>query len=89
MIQIDDLEYQSKLAAAATALMEFVSSFDLTQIGLTDLFKSSVCPQSDEKLLVCLNDSANDKVMEFYEECIRFIDNILPKGKEELTNLLG
>ena len=67
IIHIDELEYESLLAAAAANLSLFVSAFDPQDIGFSNDFKNAVCPQSEQDFLNCLSNEAEGMVDKFYQ----------------------
>ena len=88
-IDLEDLDYDWQLSEAIKALEKFMKEFSIQQIGLTDEVLHSVCPEADEKLVKCFDSYRKDQLSLFYMECISYIEEIFPKGKTDLIELLG
>ena len=88
-INLEDLDFDWQLSEATKELENFVKSFTLQSIGLTDKFLHSVCPEANDQLIECFDSYTNDQLLLFYNECLLFIDEIFPKGKGNLIEILG
>ena len=88
-INLEDLDYDWQLSESISALEEFVKDFSIQNIGLTDEVLHSVCPESDEKLVKCFESYTNNQLDAFYSQCISYIEEIFPRGKTDLIEVLG
>lgn len=88
-IDLEDLDYDWQLSEAINDLEKFVKSFSVQDIGLTDEVLHSVCPEADEKLVKCFDSYTNDQLMLFYNQCLLYIEEIFPRGKTDLIEVLG
>lgn len=70
-------------------LENFVKSFDAYKIGINDDITTKVCPETNIGLFHCIESTTNDNVQAFYEECLEYINDIFPKGTEDLKEKLG
>lgn len=66
-----------------------MKSFKLYKIGLNDDVKTKVCPEANFELYQCIESTTNDNVEAFYQECLDYINDIFPKGSDDLKQLLG
>ena len=88
-IDLEDLDYDWQLSEAIKDLEKFVQSFSVQDIGLTDEVLHLVCPEADEKLVKCFDSYTNDQIMLFYNQCLLYIEEIFPRGKTDLIEVLG
>ena len=88
-IDLEDLDYDWQLSESIRALEEFVKDFSIQDIGLTDEVLHSVCPESDEKLVQCFDSFTTKQLEIFYSQCISYIEEIFPRGKTDLIEVLG
>ena len=88
-IDLNDLDYDWQLSEAISTLENFMKAFSIQDIGLTDEVLHSVCPEADEKLVQCFDSYRNEQLKIFYNECILYIEEIFPRGKADLIELLG
>ena len=89
MINIGDLDYDWLLTEASKKLENFVKSFQLYKIGLTEDVLLDVCPEANIELYDCIYRKSFVAVKHFYQECLEFIDEIFEKGAVELKRMLG
>ena len=89
VIDIGDLDYEWQLTQASEKLKDYVTTFQLYKIGLNDDVSSNVCPEANIELYECMKATSSDNVQAFYEECLNYIDEIFPKGHQDLKSLLG
>ena len=89
MVDIGEIDYAWQLEEATEKLFNFVSVFDVADIGLTSEYLSDVCPQADINLYTCTADQAQIGVNQFRSECIDYISIIFEKGKDDLILKLG
>ena len=88
-IDLEDLDYDWQLSEAINALEKFVKEFSIEDIGLTDDVLHSVCPEANEKLIRCFDSYKGDQLTLYYNACLSFIDEIFPRGKSDLIEVLG
>ena len=74
---------------ASGRLENFVKSFELYKIGLTDDMLTKVCSESNIELYECIESTTDVHVQAFYEECLEYINEIFQKGSTDLQELLG
>jgi len=89
VIDIGDLDYEWQLTDASGRLENFVKSFELYKIGLTDDMLTKVCSESNIELYECIESTTDVHVQAFYEECLEYINEIFQKGSTDLQELLG
>ena len=89
MINIGDLDYDWLLTEASKKLENFVKSFQLYKIGLTNDVWLDVCPEANIELYDCIYRKSFVAVKHFYQECLEFIDEIFENGAVELKMMLG
>lgn len=70
-------------------LEDFVKFLKLYEIGLNDDVKSKVCPEANIELYECFESTTTDNLHVLYQECLDFIDEIFPKGANDLKKILG
>ena len=88
-INLEDLDFDWQLSEATKELENFVKAFSPESIGLTDKVLHSVCPEANHELIECFDSYAEDQLLLFYNECLSFIDEIFPRGKGNLIEVLG
>ena len=88
-INLEDLDFDWQLSEATKVLENFVKTFTPASIGLTDTVLHSVCPEANVELIECFDSYADDQLLIFYNECLLFIDEIFPRGKGNLIEVLG
>lgn len=88
-IDLEDLDYDWQLLEAKVALENFVKNFKIQDIGLSLDVLHLVCPEADEKLVNCFNSYTNDQLILYYNACLSYIDEIFPKGMNDLIEFLG
>ena len=88
-IDLEDLDYDWQLSESISVLEKFVKDFSIQDIGLTDEVLHSVCPEADKKLVQCFDYHTNDQLNIFYSKCLSYIEEIFPKGKTDLIQVLG
>ena len=88
-IDLEDLDYDWQLSESIKALEEFVKDFSIQDIGLTEEVLHSVCPEADETLIQCFDFYADNQLSIFYSKCLSYIEEIFPKGKTDLIEVLG
>lgn len=88
-IDLEDLDYDWQLSESIKALEEFVKDFSIQDIGLTEEVLHSVCPEADEALIQCFDFYADNQLNIFYSKCLSYIEEIFPKGKTDLIEVLG
>ena len=74
---------------ASGRLENFVKSFELYKIGLTEDLLTNVCSESNIELYECIESTTDQLVQAFYEECLEYIIEIFQKGRHDLQELLG
>ena len=88
VIDIGDLDYEWQLNEASKKLENFVKSFELYKIGLSEAVWLNVCPEVNIELFECIEGETQSNVDAFYHECIDYIDEIFKKGAEDLKQIL-
>ena len=88
-INLEDLDFDWQLSEATKELENFVKAFTPKSIGLTDKVLHSVCPEANHELIECFDSYAENQLLLFYNECLLFIDEIFPRGKGNLIEVLG
>merc|ERR1712131_330358 len=88
VIDIGDLDYEWQLTDASGRLENFVKSFELYKIGLTEDLLTNVCSESNIELYECIESTTDQLVQAFYEECLEYIIEIFQKGRHDLQELL-
>lgn len=58
IIDVGDLDYEWQLSEATQKLENFVKSFQLYKIGLSDPVLNDVCPEANDDLFSCINSSS-------------------------------
>ena len=89
VIDIGDLDYEWQLLEATEKLEDFVKFLKLYEIGLNDDVKSKVCPEANIELYECFESTTTDNLNVLYQECLDYIDEIFPKGANDLKKILG
>ena len=89
MIDIGDLDYEWQLSEGSVKLEEYVKSFKLYKIGLDDDVKARVCPEANIELYQCIESTTSDSVQAFYQDCLDYINEIFPRGADDLKQQLG
>ena len=89
VIDIGVLDYEWQLTQASEKLEDYVETFKLYKIGLNDDVSSNVCPEANIELYECIKATTDDNVQAFYEDCLKYIDEIFQKGHLDLKSLLG
>ena len=89
VIDVGDLDYEWQLSEASKKLENFVQTFELYKIGLSDTVQNNVCPEATDQLFNCLQSQSIQEKDRFYQECIAYIDEIFKKGFQDLKTVLG
>ena len=89
VIDIGDLDYEWQLSEGSVKLEEYVKSFKLYKIGLNDDVKAKVCPEANLELYQCIESTTSDNVQAFYQDCLDYINEIFPRGADDLKQQLG
>lgn len=89
VIDVGDLDYEWQLSEASKKLEEYVQSFQLDSIGLSDDVSTNVCPEANMELYQCMESKTSDNVQIIYQKCLDYINEIFPKGAVDLKLILG
>ena len=89
VIDIGDLDYEWQLLESSRKLEESLTSFQLSKIGLNDDVSTKVCAEANMELYKCIESTTDYNVQDFYQECLDYINDIFPKGADELKQILG
>ena len=73
VFDIGELDDKWQFTDAIEKLENFVKSFELNQIGLTDDVAIKVCPEANIELHECMKSTTNANLEAFYQECLAFI----------------
>ena len=89
VIDIGDLDYEWQFGEASKKLEKYVKSFELYKIGLSDAVWLKVCPEAGVDLFECMSATSTARVNAFYEDCLAYIEEIFPRGSDDLKEVLG
>ena len=89
VIDVGDLDYEWQLSEASGKLEEYVKSFQLDSIGLSDDVSTNVCPEANIELYQCMESTTMENVQVFYQDCLNYINQIFLKGANDLKLILG
>ena len=89
VIDIGDLDFEWQLSEATEKLENYVKLLKLYELGLNDDVQSKVCPEANIELYECFESTTTDNLQALYQECLEYINEIFPKGANDLKKILG